>query len=207
MLESRCPPHPVGDPLPVDPSPFDPSIWQPIHWAAIALAGAAGWGLGFVGTRRSARAARLRELEQELEEARRELASYRERVAGHFTETSKHLRDLALQYRTVYEHLADGARTLCPDAAVPIEAGLPSSLLSEGSASAAEPGSSAAPAPEDFAEPAATPPDPDPLQGMESPAAASAGDDEWPEADRATAPLPDSEGDQPVADETIDRRS
>ncbi len=111
--------------------PFDPSAWQLTHYLVVAAAVLLGWALGFGLARRSSQAARVRELERQLEEARDELAGYRDQVAGHFTETSKHLRDLALQYRTVYEHLAEGARTLCPEAAVPIEAGLPSSLLAE----------------------------------------------------------------------------
>src|SRR5690606_39350720 len=41
---------------------------------------------------------------------------YRQDVSEHFAQTSKLLRDLTLQYRNVYEHLAEGARTLCPEA-------------------------------------------------------------------------------------------
>jgi len=187
--------------VPLDPSPFDPSIWHPIHLVALVAVGAAGWGVGFVGSRGSARAARLRELEQELEEARRELASYRERVAGHFTETSKHLRDLALQYRTVYEHLADGARTLCPEAAVPIEAGLPGSLLAEPSASEDESrltppetadGSpeSAAASEDDRREPLASPADADPSGAAAADSADLVGAQPEPEPDGSLQEIP-----------------
>jgi len=58
---------------------------------------------------------RCRALEAELAETRAELADYRDQVAGHFTKTSDLLRTLTLQYRSVYEHLAEGARALCPD--------------------------------------------------------------------------------------------
>ena len=174
---------------------FDPSSWQPFHLVALALAAFAGWAVGFTAARRSVRAARLRELEQELEDARRELANYREQVAGHFTETSKHLRDLALQYRTVYEHLADGARTLCPEAAVPIEAGLPGALLAETSAPDSSDPEPPAPAAESTvlaeAEPA-------PAADEETALAEESGEA------HAGAPAPDRESDLP-SEETRDR--
>ncbi len=112
---------------------LDPSTWPALLWLVVAVALLAGYALGALLSRRGQNVGRVRELERQLDETRDEFDAYREQVSGHFTETSKHLRDLALQYRTVYEHLADGARTLCPDSAVPIEArGLAEELLPAG---------------------------------------------------------------------------
>jgi uncharacterized membrane-anchored protein YhcB (DUF1043 family) len=102
---------------------LDPSTWPALVWLVAAIALLAGYALGTALSRRGRNAERVHELERQLDDTREEFETYREQVSGHFTETSKHLRDLALQYRTVYDHLADGARTLCPDNAVRIEAG------------------------------------------------------------------------------------
>jgi uncharacterized membrane-anchored protein YhcB (DUF1043 family) len=98
--------------------------------AGIAIGLLAGIGLG----RRAGRGAakRARDLEDQLMAAEDEMKRYRAQVSDHFSETSKLLRDLTLQYRNVYEHLADGARTLCPDGATLLapslaEAALPAS--------------------------------------------------------------------------------
>jgi len=83
---------------------------------ALALAGAFVIGL-VVGRRRSHDAAeRARELEDRLQLAEDEMNRYRTDVSEHFGQTSKLLRDLTVQYRNVYEHLAEGARSLCPEA-------------------------------------------------------------------------------------------
>lgn len=110
---------------------LDPSSWPAVTWLAAAIALLLGLGIGTLLTRRSKGVARVRALERDLEASREELAAYREQVSGHFTETGKHLRDLALQYRTVYDHLSEGARTLCPEAAVPLESGLGMTELAE----------------------------------------------------------------------------
>ncbi len=131
----------------LDPTSLaNPANWPALFWLAIAIALAAGYALGVVVSGRQRNAARVRELEEELATTREEFETYRDQVSGHFTDTSKHLRDLALQYKTVYEHMAEGARTLCPDAAVPIEAGglarelLPSSAREEGADEAGDTG-------------------------------------------------------------------
>ena len=145
---------------------------------AILLAGAA---LGFLlGRRTSAARARVRELEaeledlrkehelaqaeiaagreeleraraeiragkQELERARAEIAAgrkeleqaregheqYRGKVADHFVGTSERLRELTLQYRAVYSHLAEGAGELCPEGFQKLEGGLGLDALPE----------------------------------------------------------------------------
>jgi uncharacterized membrane-anchored protein YhcB (DUF1043 family) len=83
---------------------------------ALALGGAFAIGI-VIGRRRSHDAAeRARELEDRLQLAEDEMNRYRQEVSEHFGQTSKLLRDLTIQYRNVYEHLADGARSLCPEA-------------------------------------------------------------------------------------------
>src|SRR4030095_12063582 len=81
-----------------------------------------------VGAGRSALERALGEkrgVEEELVAARAEAAGYRERVVQHFYGTSEQLRALTLRYRELFEHLADGARQLSPEASNALQAGLP----------------------------------------------------------------------------------
>jgi len=121
-------------------------------WFVAGIAALATFFVGLVFGRSAARrtAARARELEERLRGAEDEMARYRSQVSEHFAETSTLLRDLTLQYRNVYEHLAEGARTLCPEGAQLLapslaEAALPAASAavhaSEHPAPAAEPGS------------------------------------------------------------------
>jgi uncharacterized membrane-anchored protein YhcB (DUF1043 family) len=72
------------------------------------LAFVAGGGLGF------ALAARRRgEADERAAAAEAELNTYRENVTGHFQETAVRFRELGEQYRSLHEHLAGGAQTLC----------------------------------------------------------------------------------------------
>ena len=64
------------------------------------------------------------ELESDLEEARRQTAEYKRKVVDHFYGTSEQLRSLTLQYRAVYDHLAEGARELCPEGFTALAGGL-----------------------------------------------------------------------------------
>jgi len=61
------------------------------------------------------------EAEQRADEARDRLAGYESQVADHFTRTSDLLREMTLQYRAIYEHLAEGARSLCDDEGLRLE--------------------------------------------------------------------------------------
>jgi uncharacterized membrane-anchored protein YhcB (DUF1043 family) len=100
-------------------------------WLAGALCLLAGIVLGALLARSGSRrdAARARQLEEELRTAQDEHRRYRTQVSEHFGETSKRLRDLTLQYKSVYEHLADGARALCPEGAVEIAPSLAEAAL------------------------------------------------------------------------------
>lgn len=110
--------------------------------AAIAVALTSGF---FIGRRMSVDTVRARALEAELQDVRKdqeialaeldaakhewkrvksELESYRHDVVDHFSGTSELLRDLTLQYRNVYDHLSDGAKLLCPEGSVRIDAGV-----------------------------------------------------------------------------------
>lgn len=78
--------------------------------------------------RAEAEAERLR---NELEAGRQEYDEYRLNVVDHFSGTSDLLRDLTVQYRSVYEHLTHGASTLCPEGFVGLTEGLPAPQLAE----------------------------------------------------------------------------
>lgn len=80
---------------------------------------AVGIGLGVSLGRRGD--ARVRALEAELEQARAERARYQEQVAQHFGRTATLFRDLTQQYGTLWQHLATGARDLCPERVAALE--------------------------------------------------------------------------------------
>jgi uncharacterized membrane-anchored protein YhcB (DUF1043 family) len=105
----------------------------------VAAAVLAGVAVGILIGRRSSEArARARRLEAQLEDLRKEyeraeaeiaagreeLERYRGKVADHFAGTSERLRELTLQYRAIYNHLAEGAGELCPEGFEKLEGGL-----------------------------------------------------------------------------------
>jgi uncharacterized membrane-anchored protein YhcB (DUF1043 family) len=97
-------------------------------------------------------------LETELRRARDEGEAYRGQVVEHFYGTSEQLRALTLRYRELFVHLAEGARTLCPEASSALEAGLqPPALASDASAAPGEADTPGEPTPEEQAEPQAAP--------------------------------------------------
>ncbi len=118
-----------------------PEAWLIIAGVALLVgAGSFAWG-----RRTGASADQIRELTGALDDARaqadsarEELESYRGNVADHFAGTSEKLRDLTLQYRSVYDHIATGAGALCPDSFEQLEGGLGSMALSENSSEADE---------------------------------------------------------------------
>jgi uncharacterized membrane-anchored protein YhcB (DUF1043 family) len=68
-------------------------------------------------------------LRGKLSDAQSEYDDYRMNVLEHFSGTSDLLRDLTVQYRSVYEHLTKGASTLCPEGFVGLTEGLPKPQL------------------------------------------------------------------------------
>ena len=118
--------------------------WEIALYAAPFVALLAGFALGRLTARDAARARRLEaELEgalKESERARAELAAtreeqtaYRGQVSDHMVGTVDRLRDLALQYRAVYDHLAAGAQELCPERFPAIQSPMDTDLLTEAS--------------------------------------------------------------------------
>jgi len=130
---------------------------EPLYVALVAFP-LVGLAVGFLLGRRSSEGAeRARTLEAELDaqravleqvqaekhsaledlaRARSEAEGYRERVVQHFYGTSDQLRSLTLRYRELFEHLADGARELCPETVGALQAGLEAPALGSGSAEA-----------------------------------------------------------------------
>ena len=130
---------------------MDPDLVGYLVAAGFAVAAAAF----FVGRVTGGGAKRRRELEEQLANAHEELSrltakaedlleqlriareeheAYRLNVVEHFSGTSDLLRDLTVQYRSVYEHLTKGASTLCPEGFVGLTEGLQVPEIAEPSA-------------------------------------------------------------------------
>lgn len=108
---------------------------------------AVGIGLGVSIGRRGD--ARVRALEAELAQVQAERARYKEEVAQHFGRTASLFRDLTQQYGTLWQHLATGARDLCPERIAALEEQMgqaPVLLASEPHAEPERPADDAAPA-------------------------------------------------------------
>jgi len=58
---------------------------------------------------------RIRTLENQLQALSEEHENYKSSVHSHFNNSAQLLNKLTDSYRDVYMHLADGARSLCPD--------------------------------------------------------------------------------------------
>ena len=59
--------------------------------------------------------AKVRELEEQLQALSEEHENYKSNVHSHFSGSAQLLGKLTESYREVFLHMADGARTLCPD--------------------------------------------------------------------------------------------
>jgi uncharacterized membrane-anchored protein YhcB (DUF1043 family) len=98
----------------------------------LALALAAALAVGFaLGRFTHPAQRRCRELEGELAALKGRFDGYKEEVGQHFARTSELVHGLTLQYRAVYDHLADGARSLCPDHPLLLSRGVEAALLAE----------------------------------------------------------------------------
>jgi uncharacterized membrane-anchored protein YhcB (DUF1043 family) len=78
---------------------------------------------------RSRMASAVETLREQLKAAHDEHDQYRMNVVDHFSGTSDLLRELTVQYRSVYEHLTHGASKLCPEGFVGLTEGLPAPQL------------------------------------------------------------------------------
>ncbi len=56
----------------------------------------------------------LRDTQEQLNEAQSQMSEQTERVSAHFGRTSDLLKAMTMQYRSLYEHLAEGANSLAP---------------------------------------------------------------------------------------------
>jgi uncharacterized membrane-anchored protein YhcB (DUF1043 family) len=102
-------------------------LWQVGIGVALFLAGlGAGFALrrGDASTRQ-----RIVQLEVELSESKRLAEAQQASVEKHFEKTSDLFRDLTENYTALYSHLADGARTLCPEGGPALGRGLNNPLL------------------------------------------------------------------------------
>lgn len=83
-----------------------------IWWVTVLLVVLAG-GAGFAAGRYLGPSAkRVRELRDELNRLRKEYDDYRAQVEAHFQETATLFNQLTGTYRSLYEHLAEGAQSL-----------------------------------------------------------------------------------------------
>ena len=74
---------------------------------------------------RSRLASEAETLRGQIKAAHDEYDEYRMNVVDHFSGTSDLLRELTVQYGSVYEHLTKGASKLCPEGFVGLTEGLP----------------------------------------------------------------------------------
>ena len=70
----------------------------------------------YIGTRISSDKKRIRELEGELTDTKKELEGYRSKVNDHFKKTSELFTQMTSTYKAVYLHLAEGSHDLCTNA-------------------------------------------------------------------------------------------
>jgi uncharacterized membrane-anchored protein YhcB (DUF1043 family) len=59
--------------------------------------------------------ARVQQLESQLQQLSDEYETYKKEVHGHFSDSAILIGKLTESYREVYQHMAHGARNLCPD--------------------------------------------------------------------------------------------
>jgi uncharacterized membrane-anchored protein YhcB (DUF1043 family) len=74
---------------------------------------------------RAETASRLQKAEQERNDLSEQLSDYRSDVVEHFSQTSELLKSMTLQYRNIYQHLAQGAESLCPEGTLHLEPNAP----------------------------------------------------------------------------------
>ncbi len=84
--------------------------------AAAAATLIVGLGLGFLLGRSSSPAGQKhREVERKLDQVLQDKKVYEDEVVEHFSDTAKLLNELTESYRSVHNHLATGAASLCQD--------------------------------------------------------------------------------------------
>lgn len=103
----------------------DGTVWI---WTTAILALSVGFAAGFLvaylAVLRDKDAPSLRE---ELARHKEEHEAYRSRVDEHFVQTSALFQDMTRQYGALYQHLAQGAQSLCSDRLVTHQPSVPES--------------------------------------------------------------------------------
>ncbi len=74
--------------------------------------------------------ARVQQLETQLQQLGDEYENYKREVHGHFSDSAHLFGKLTESYREVYQHLAHGARNLCPEYIANQMAQIPADSLS-----------------------------------------------------------------------------
>lgn len=87
-------------------------------WLISIVALVVGAVIGYLLGRSGGGSGRQAELAEQLEDAKRELESYRSEVTGHFEKTAQLVNGLTQSYKEVHEHLASGAQGLCQPGAI-----------------------------------------------------------------------------------------
>ena len=104
----------------------DGTVWI---WTTAILAVSVGFAAGFLvaylAVLRDKDASGLRE---ELARQKEEFDAYRARVDEHFVKTSGLFQDMTRQYGALYEHMANGAQSLCSDRLVTHHPSVPESM-------------------------------------------------------------------------------
>lgn len=81
-----------------------------VFFAAGCIVGGIVFSIILIPSRR-----RNEETVEELTKTEREFAAYREEVGRHFNKTAELVNTMTESYRSVYQHLAEGAQSLCDD--------------------------------------------------------------------------------------------
>jgi len=66
---------------------------------------------------------KLEELKSKLNETENEMTQYKQSVTGHFVKTSNLINNMTDSYRAIYDHMSDGAKTLCSQSLIDSPAG------------------------------------------------------------------------------------
>jgi len=58
------------------------------------------------------------DLEGQLTNAKDEISSYKQNVTNHFVKTSNLINNMTDSYRAIYDHMSEGAKSLCPESLI-----------------------------------------------------------------------------------------
>lgn len=84
-------------------------------WIIGLVALVVGAIVGYLVGRSGSDAGQRQSLSRQLDDAREELATYKQQVTDHFEKTADLVNQLTNTYKDVHQHLASGAQSLCVD--------------------------------------------------------------------------------------------